>query len=227
MHAGERRMCSAREEFAMRRCATCLSIGGFFLSVLGGAHAVEAGTGLSPSADSPGWARWQGRVAITTGAPLWRNEFLRGETAGLKVQSFGVLGDYYFTRSQLGQHGAGGFRATSGMLLGNASSLWATQSAGGIGGGLSVSQRNASLLSGVAGTELASDGGTVPYIGVGYTGLSLKGGWGFAADVGLKAVQSGSTVRFGRVMNGSQNLDELVRDLRLTPALQLGVSYSF
>jgi hypothetical protein len=64
--------------------------------------------------------------------------------------------------------------------------------------------------------------GAVPYLGVGYTGLSLRGGWGFSADVGLV----GSGVRLGRSVNGTQ-ADELLRELRLTPILQLGVSYSF
>jgi hypothetical protein len=34
-------------------------------------------------------------------------------------------------------------------------------------------------------------------------------------------------VRFGRVFNGSQSLDDVVRDMRLAPVVQLGVSYSF
>jgi hypothetical protein len=211
----------------MRRFARSLSIGGLFLTFLGSAHALDGGSGLSPSAGGPVWARWQGRVAINTGTPLWRSELLRSETFGLKVQGVTLMGDYYFTRSQLGRHGAGGFRATSGVLLGNATSLWATQPASGIGGGLSFGQRNTSLFTGLAGSEPTSESATVPYVGVGYTGLSVKGGWGFAADVGLKGLQPASSVRLGRVVNGSQSLDELVRELRLTPVLQLGVSYSF
>jgi hypothetical protein len=210
----------------MRRFARSLSIGALFLTIVGSTHAVD-GTGLSPAAGGLGWERWQGRVALTTGTPLWRGELLRAESFGLKVQGLGLMGDYYFTRSQLGQHGAGGFRATSGVLLGNSSSLWATQPTSGLGGGLSVGRRNTSLFSGLAGSEPPSDSATVPYIGVGYTGLSLKGGWGFAADVGLKGLQPSSAVRLGRGMNGSQSLDEQVRELRLTPVLQLGVSYSF
>ena len=45
--------------------------------------------------------------------------------------------------------------------------------------------------------------------------------------VGLMALNAGSAVRFGRLLSGTQSVDELVRDLRLTPVLQLGVSYSF
>ncbi len=208
----------------MRRFASSLSIGSLFLTFLGSAQALDAGNGLSAGAGGPAWARWQGRVSITTGTPLWRSEMLRGESFGLKVQGITLMGDYYFTRSRLGEHGAGGFRATSGVLLGQ-TAPWTSQPAG--GAGLSVGQRNTSLFSGLAGSEPTSESGTVPYVGFGYTGLSPKSGWGFAADVGVKALQPPSSVRLGRVANGSQSLDELVRELRLTPVLQLGVSYSF
>jgi len=210
----------------MRRFARCLSIVSA-LAFLGSAHAADAGSGLSPGMDGSGWARWQGRVAVSTGTPLWRSESPRGDASGLKVQGLGLMGDYYFTRSQIGPHGAGGFRATSGVLLGNATSLWAPPLGSAAGGSLSFGRRNTSPLAGLPGNESMSDSGTVPYFGVGYTGLSLTGGWGFAADLGLKATQPGSAVRLGRVMNGSQSLDELVREMRLTPVLQLGVSYSF
>jgi hypothetical protein len=210
----------------MRRFAAWLSIGSLFLTFLGSAQAVDAGNGLSASAGGPPWARWQGRVSVSTGTPQWRSEMLRSEPFGLKVQGITLMGDYYFTRSRLGEHGAGGFRATSGVLVGQGA-LWTSQPASGIGTGLSVGQRNTSLFSGLAGSELTSESTTVPYVGVGYSGLSPKGGWGFAADVGVKALQAGTPVRFGRAVNGSPSLDELVRELRLTPVLQLGVSYSF
>ena len=211
----------------MRRFARSLSIGGLFLTFLGSAHAGDAGTGLSPSAYGPGWPRWQGRVTVSAGTLPWRSELPRTGAAGLKIQGLGLMGDYYFLRSQLGQHGAGGFRATSGLLMGTATSLWAMQPASSIGAGLSVGQHETSLFTGLAGTEPTSDGATQPYVGVGYTGLFPKGGWGFAADFGLKALQPASAARLGRAMNGSQSLDDLVRELRLTPVLQLGVSYSF
>jgi hypothetical protein len=67
---------------------------------------------------------------------------------------------------------------------------------------------------------------TLPYLGIGYTGLSSRGGFSFSADLGVVALTPGSDVRFGRAPAGP-NLDEAVRDLRLTPMVQLGVSYSF
>ena len=184
----------------------------------------DTGSGLAVPTDAPGWARWQTRIAVTSTTPLWRSDLARGEAAGLKVQGLGVVSDYYFARMPLGSNGAGGFRATSGVLLGSGAPLWAAQ---GGAAGLSLGRRNLSLLPGVAGAEATPDNNTVPYVGLGYSGLTAHGGWGFNADVGLMALNAGSAVRFGRLLSGTQSVDELVRDLRLTPVLQLGVSYSF
>jgi hypothetical protein len=68
---------------------------------------------------------------------------------------------------------------------------------------------------------------TVPYLGVGYSSLVAKSGWSFTADLGVVSRSPGNVVRLGRVFNGGQSLDEVVRDLRLAPHVQLGVSYSF
>jgi len=55
--------------------------------------------------------------------------------------------------------------------------------------------------------------------------MSLRGGWGFTADVGLA---TGSGLRTGRDAElGAQGLDELLRELRLRPVLQVGASYAF
>ncbi|MEO7339001.1 MAG: hypothetical protein ABIV63_20700, partial [Caldimonas sp.] len=63
--------------------------------------------------------------------------------------------------------------------------------------------------------------------GIGYTGLSPHGGWSFRADLGLVSLSPGGAVRLGRLVTGNQNLDDAVRDLRLSPVMQLGVSYAF
>jgi hypothetical protein len=67
----------------------------------------------------------------------------------------------------------------------------------------------------------------VPYLGIGYTGLAGAGRFGFSADLGLLARSPSQAVRLGRMLGGAQNLDDAVRDLRLAPVLQLGVSYAF
>jgi hypothetical protein len=77
-------------------------------------------------------------------------------------------------------------------------------------------------------TDPANDSsGTLPYIGVGYSSLAARSGWSFSADLGLVSLAPSNAVRFGRVFGGSQNLDDVVRDMKLTPVIQLGASYSF
>lgn len=184
------------------------------LAALGnGAHAVE---GLAVDRDAP-WPRWQARLSIHTDALSWRNDVGDGASAGPRLRSLGVMGDYYFLSAPLGERSSGGFRATSGVLLGQASGAWALPA----GGAANVGRRHV----GAPGSADATLDGTVPYAGVGYSALSLHGGWGFSADLGLMAV--GSRVRLGQAAGATQRLDEAVRDLRLMPVLQLGVSYSF
>ena len=71
------------------------------------------------------------------------------------------------------------------------------------------------------------ESGAAPYMGVGYTGLYGRSGWGFSADFGLVGTQTDSRVKLGRSVTGYQNPDEALREMRLSPLLQLGVSYSF
>ena len=81
------------------------------------ASAAQAGdgAGITPSAEQLQWARWQGRVSLGT------------EPAGLKLNTVSLMGDYYFTGSLLGSRRAGGFRATSGLLLGPRTQSWLGQ----------------------------------------------------------------------------------------------------
>jgi len=188
----------------------------------------EAGNGLSIPDAGPAWPHWQARVGINASTPLWRSELgLGGDASGLKVQGLSLIGDYYFARLPLGSQGVGGFRASSGLLLGAGAPLWASQAPGN-GSGFALGRRNLGLLATGTGLDPAAmDATTVPYVGLGYSGLTGRGGWGFAADLGVMAVNGGSMVRFGRLFSGTQSVDDLLRELRLTPVLQLGVSYSF
>jgi hypothetical protein len=54
--------------------------------------------------------------------------------------------------------------------------------------------------------------------------LSVRGGWGVSADLGL-AGRSGSNG--GLRVNGNQSFDDLMRELRISPMVQVGVSYAF
>lgn len=177
----------------------------------------RAGDGLS-APDPQIWPRWQGRIALQTSAPLSRPRLSGIEAPGLRIESMALLGDYYFTSGRIGRTGAGGFRATTGLLVGDRSSVWASGHSAGMG--LSIAER------GQAGPASATEGGDrpAPYVGIGYSGLAAQGGWGFAADLGL--TWQTETVRFGADPT-RPGQDETIRDQRLSPMLQLGINYSF
>ncbi len=187
------------------------------------------GDGLSADADRVPWARFQSRIAYAPGAPGWRADFAPLERSGLQVSSVGLLGDLYFGSTLAPRAtSVGGFRATSGLLIGGRST--------GLG---SVSTPTSGLLAtdrrlfGASAAPLTYpadptvDNTTLPYIGIGYSNLSAKSGWHFSADLGVVSQSPGNVVRFGKVVGGSQSLDDVVRDMRLAPVVQLGVSYSF
>jgi hypothetical protein len=114
--------------------------------------------------------------------------------------SAGLLGNHYFNTPGLRLPAAwgatSGLRATSGLLTARRPQA---------GGGL--------------GAE------ALPYLGLGYTGLALNGGWGFSADLGV-ALNEGAT-NLGRAVFGNNSLDSAMRELRFSPVLQLGVRYAF
>lgn len=172
-----------------------------------------AGQGLRVDDEAEAWPRWQARVGVTV--PSLRPDTTLVAPAAAALPGLQLMGDYYFTGPGFGAgRVAGGLRATSGLLLGPRSQALSTPSITS-SGGLSVARRAPD------GSSEASS--TVPYVGIGYTGLSARGGWGFTADVGLMALGGGLRVRPG----AASNLDDMVRELRLSPVLQLGVSYAF
>ena len=182
--------------------------------------------GLVLREDSLSWPRWQGRVGLGSAAsPGLRPELQRNEDA--KVGSLSLMGDYYLTGPLVGRHRlTGGLRATSGLVIGPRSALLsnpALPSHQASPFSLSRLVGGVPPLTGVDSAEL----GTAPYLGIGYTGMSIKGGLSFSADVGVAAMNPGPGLRFGRVVSGSQSFDDMLRELRLTPVIQLGVSYSF
>jgi hypothetical protein len=198
----------------------------------GGVSAADDGQGLAVSRDQADWSRWQGRISIGNGGgnSFWRTPSLLDQDTARPV-SLSLMGDYYFTRSLLGVGTQGGFRATSGLIVGPRSQAWSGQP--GLGAGSAFSVGNRLLLGSAAGTapylrDPSTEGtATLPYLGVGYTGLSPRGGWSFSADLGLVAQYPGNAVRLGRAFGSGQSLDDAVRDLRMAPMFQFGVSYSF
>lgn len=189
-----------------------------FAGFVAGVHAAD-GNGLTVSPDDLYWPRLQTRVSVLVPASR--------ATPGAALNpapaaSLGLMGDYYMTGSLLGPRRAGGFRATSGVVIGPRTQALTLGSAG-AGADRRVFGPSPAILPG----DAASDTATVPYLGVGYTGLSTRGGWSFSADLGMMSLAPSGVVKLGRVFSGSQSLDDTLRDMRWSPVLQLGVSYSF
>ena len=167
------------------------------------------GDGLSLNPDQLPWTRWQGRLSLGTSSPI-------------KVSNASLMGDYYFARSLVGPSTAGGFRATSGLIFGPRSTLATGQPGLTAGNGFSIGSRLFGQNAMPYTSDTAGDNATLPYLGFGYTGLSARSGWSFSADLGLVAQTPG-----GIKVIRSQSLDDAVREMRLAPLLQLGVSYAF
>jgi hypothetical protein len=121
----------------------------------------------------------------------------------------------------------GGFRASSGLIIGPRRMLGTGQPALTATNAFSIGNRLFGQPASTYTVDAPSDNATLPYLGVGYTGLSVRSAWSFSADLGLVAQSPGSAARIGRVFGGGQSLDDVVRDMRMAPLLQLGVSYAF
>ena len=183
-----------------------------------------ASQGSASSLAALSWGRLQGRVAFATTATPLRADYLGTDTA-FKVSSLSLMGDYYL-RPSLNQLTLGGLRATSGVVFGQRSSLWGMSSTS--IGPLNVDRRSYGADPYNTG---ATEHTTTPYFGVGYSSTGSAFGksanWGFSADLGLMSLSPGNIGRIGKVFSGSQNLDDMVRDLRFSPVLQFGFTYSF
>jgi hypothetical protein len=177
------------------------------------------GTGLVIEPHNAFGPQVQARVGVSTSAAA-----IDGHSTSWQQQAGVLLGDYYFSRARLGQgQVSSGFRATSGMLLGQRSLALSTPALPqGSSVGLTTLRQPRLAMPGL---EVAAEPwAAVPYVGVGWSGLSVKGGWGVSADVGIAGRSYGNG---GLRVNGNQSLDDLLRELRITPMVQVGVSYAF
>jgi hypothetical protein len=193
----------------------------------------EEGKGLVAPASSKLWPTWHGRLSVGLTEPVWRTDFTP-QGQGLKVSGVGLLGDYYFAPSRINGHQDGGFRATSGLIIGTRSpsllsGTGSALSAPAEGRSFSSEQRPLGLQPqpGHLGSAGSDTTGAAPYLGLGYSSFSGRGGWGFSADIGVVAFKPSSTVKLGGVSSNSQNLEDMLRDMRLSPLMYLSVSYSF
>jgi hypothetical protein len=191
-------------------------------------HAVPVlaseGNGLTVKGDEFQWPRWQGRLSMSSASPASTRTF---GPANPGLSGLTLMGDYYLTGSLLGAKRAGGLRATSGVVIGPRSLAAANLGAGSAGNGFNVDRRVTGQATNVLPGDSSVDAPTLPYVGIGYTGLSPRGGWSFNADVGVVSLSPGNAAKLGRFFGGGQSLDDAVRDMRWSPVLQLGVSYSF
>jgi hypothetical protein len=187
------------------------------------------GNGLAADADRVPWANLHGRIAYSA-VPGWRGDFSFADSSGLKVSTLSIMGDLYFGGSPGNDKiQAGGFRATSGIIVGARNNLWGTPGTAPASGLLSVNRRlfGQSPALGANAFDPNADNATLPYVGIGYSSLAVRSGWSFSADLGLVSLNPANAVRLGRVFVGGQNFDDVVHDMHLSPVLQLGVSYSF
>lgn len=201
-----------------------LSLTSLLLGLSPALHAAEPS--LSGLQTSPSWqARLQLSSLAMNPSTLPSGLDASAHTAS-RLLSASLLGDYYLTGSGLGGvHG--GLRATGGLMLGtlsqNNASLAMGSGAGPLSQGLTVGQR--SLTPWSVEREANDPFTSTSYLGIGYTGRSLRGGWGFSADLGLMSGNMSNSLRLGN--NRAQGMEDLLRDLRFKPVLQLGLSYSY
>jgi hypothetical protein len=181
--------------------------------------AAADGRGLVVDPERLSWPSLQARLQLST-EPL-APSFAAFDSAALRPRSAALFGDYYVSRPFFGN--TGGMRLTSGVVTGPRGAVFGPGQATAAGSfGFSSASRN-------AGAGLVDNNGestqTLPYLGIGYSGSSLRGSFSFSADLGLTAQNSGNQRLVRSVM--SQTLDDTLRELRFTPVLQFGVSYRF
>lgn len=178
------------------------------------------------AADVPGGSHdiakgWQARAA---GAAASESALSGFGSAWSSRSSFNLFGDYYFGTAAPGL-ASGGFRATGGLFVGPRSGLGLSSS------GMSAMGTGTRTPTGLglappSAPAASNDASSVPYVGVGYSGLkalrATGGGWAFSADVGVMALQPRSAVRLGQ-----QPATDTLRDLQFSPLLQVGASYAF
>lgn len=197
-------------------CTACLAVSG--VAGANGANGGIAGDGLKAAADaSETWAPWQARLAISAPAPV--SPAWAGSTSLAAAPAL-LAGDRYLGWGRLGS--SGGLRATGALLVGPSALSLASPA------GASSSEMLWRPTWG-ASTSAAneSDGSAMPYLGMGYSAWWARTGVGVSADLGVAATKPGEAVRFGRVMSGSEGLDDMFRAMQLSPVLQVNLSYAF
>jgi hypothetical protein len=178
--------------------------------------AAQASDGLvAPAADTL-WPQWQARIAVQAAAapPLTMASLLDSSSGNRALQGASLLGDYVFASPSFGN-----FRATGGLFFGNAGGAPLLSAAAGPRLGLA-------LQAGAATAPGQDTVGTLPYLGLGFRSAALLPSLSVSADIGWVAGQSSALAGGGRPLFGNQASPGL-RELRVSPVLQLGLRYAF
>lgn len=183
------------------------------LSLLAPAVSQSADGLTAPTADTL-WPQWRARIALQTStiSPLYGAALL-ANGPGRALQGASILGDYVFASPSVGN-----FRATGGLLFGNSAGAPLLSAAAGPRLGLA-------LNSGAATATGQDSPGTLPYMGLGFSSAALLPSLSVNADFGWVAGQSSSLAGGGRALFGNQ-AGPGWRDLRISPVLQVGLSYA-
>ena len=229
MNSGRRRPDAPRLRSRRSPCATCSGSVPAVASVLTLVDARAEGDGLTAKADRVPWARWQGRIACAPGAPAGAPTSRRSSAPACRSAASSLIGDYYFgsaprlgpSRRRLPRHQRRADRRAQRWLQRRrrrrrAAARRAT-------GACSAPRPRRCRI---RPTRARQRDAALPRHRL-HAACRRKSGWSFSADLGLVSQSPGNAVRFGRRLRRPQSLDDVVRDMRLAPVLQLGVSYSF
>lgn len=184
---------------------------------------VHAAGGLAAPAPETVWPAWSARLSVQTAvvSPLlnrgWATDF--NAATRRQFQGAAILGDY-----ALAQPSIGTFRATGGVLAGSQAGTPMLTARAGQRLGLVVQDATPAMLPGAS----ADPPATVPYLGLGFSRAAAgAAGLSLSADIGIVAGHPGQAAGVGRALLGTQGMEAALRELRLSPMLQLGVRYTF
>jgi hypothetical protein len=173
-------------------------------------------------------SHWQGRLSLTSRTPSsWSASVSNSNFESGRVDSAFALADYYFSAAP-GRERTSGFRASGGIGFARRGAAWLGRMPLGAGS----PQTGSSIGSAAFTSEGEPNSQAMPYVGVGYSGIYPKSGWGFTADLGLMGLSSSYAGATGLNADGAgaagpQSVDSQFNQMRMRPVLQVGVSYSF
>lgn len=173
----------------------------------------QAADGLSAPRANGLWPQWQARIHLQTAALS-----APGTGATQEIKGGSVLGDYLLVQPSFGM-----FRATGGVVVGSLSGTPLYKALP--GQTLSMFVQDNGLRPRLL--AVAESPPALPYLGLGFSGAPLAGGFSVSADLGLVAQSPGSSIELGRALLGNQGVERAFRELRLSPMAQLSVRYAF